>query len=247
MSTAADASVLRLQRNLARIPQELYDEILDLVLTPTTSTVTIDKTYKPPPQIHISRATRTIAATRYYSDTAFIIHQGEDHAGGYREDIWLQWLTSPPKEHVQMMKTYYKTARKEQIDPWGQAVSKAYWDAEALWNLAAYCGAPVHPKNVFTNVEYKDEDGTVKEVWKDGDFLVKKWIENGAPILFRSGGANFDSDDEDSEDSEDGEVGEGDDDEGVGSGDEEDEGQGEAKEPGKTRFASKNPFDLLAG
>ncbi|KAF2164999.1 hypothetical protein M409DRAFT_24900 [Zasmidium cellare ATCC 36951] len=213
MALSPDHEILRLKQNLT----------------------TIDRTYKPPPQIQLSRATRDVAARRYYTDVIFMVHAGEG-----REDIWLDWLSSLPHAHVLMMRTYYKTARKNPIELWRRAVCMAYWDAEAMWTLAtAVVGAPVFPRYLFTNVEYKDEeDAIVKEVWRDGDFLVNEWIANGAPTFTRIRIADLGLGDKRRA---------GDEDDDLVSGHEKDESdEDEVDPPGKTRSASKNPFDVLA-
>lgn len=84
------------------LPAELYNNILDFVLTPNDNVVTIEKgeylqvfsivdtllltcqvDYKPPAQMRISHATRTYFATNYYTKTVF-------HVKGDRTlNIWL--------------------------------------------------------------------------------------------------------------------------------------------------------------
>lgn len=80
-----------LQTLLEDLPPELFDEIYSLTFT-TTSTITcIDKDYKPPNILQVSRRTREALAESYHGkDSIFYVD---------KKDIE-KWVTSIPWDHV---------------------------------------------------------------------------------------------------------------------------------------------------
>lgn len=57
----------RLIKRVRDLPRETFDQIQDLVFTPTQSVVMIDEAYKPPSSLHVAKATRRQYGWKYYS------------------------------------------------------------------------------------------------------------------------------------------------------------------------------------
>lgn len=69
----ADATV-NLPSLVQSLPRELYDEIFELVFTaPSFARAVVDRDYKPPAQMQVSRATRRHYARSYYETTTFVL------------------------------------------------------------------------------------------------------------------------------------------------------------------------------
>ena len=77
------------------LPQEIYDQVYDLVFYAAISKGrTIDRTYRPPPQLHVSRAIREDFSETLYRDATFTI--GEEV---------LLWARSIPAKHFSKIGT----------------------------------------------------------------------------------------------------------------------------------------------
>lgn len=103
------------------LPVELYNDILDLMLTPDAKFVTIKDDYEPPTQLQISRATRERFAVRYYSPPI---------AFAYYSTLWLcRWLKSLPKEHcsniARIFQLYFSRVAKPEAVVRDEQVSNA--------------------------------------------------------------------------------------------------------------------------
>ena len=89
------ASADQLARRVQALPRELYDHILDYTLT-TPSTITIERAYRPPPQLQIDRATRRIASRALYGpDTTFVISNTR------LCDQWVRSLSAAAQQSIQ--------------------------------------------------------------------------------------------------------------------------------------------------
>lgn len=93
----------RLCELIGNLPQELFDQILELTLTidkmpglddSTDSTVTINEKYRPPAQLQLDRKTRQRALKAFYRRTAFEVFKSTTH----RRAILVRWLRSLPVE-----------------------------------------------------------------------------------------------------------------------------------------------------
>jgi hypothetical protein len=93
------------------LPQELQDMILDFTLTTTLQVVRIDpKTYRPPPQLAIDRATRTKFAKIFYQQTLFYFAGPRFITGelGIRIDrtVYRAWEASLSREHAAFIQRF---------------------------------------------------------------------------------------------------------------------------------------------
>ena len=84
-----------LKRYLNALPQELYDYILDLTITPELSIRYIDRNYRPPAILQIDRTSRFKAAQRYYGDGSKFF------CSNYYDCIL--WLASLSNEHAALL------------------------------------------------------------------------------------------------------------------------------------------------
>ena len=97
-----------LTQRIRDLPPELFNHILDFVVTINTpnNTITIDPSYHPPVQLHIARWTRDRVAQTYYSQTTFYIPELHSH-----DTRWLthqdtfDWLRSLPMNHRQYLRS----------------------------------------------------------------------------------------------------------------------------------------------
>lgn len=60
-----------LAKRVQDLPRELFDVIFDFTFTSGPSTVHVNKFYKCPSILQVSRATRTLTADAYYGNTTF--------------------------------------------------------------------------------------------------------------------------------------------------------------------------------
>ena len=82
-------SLAELVQNL---PPELYNEVYKLTFTATAVVVQIDRAYKPPSCLQVSRVTRDRFARPYYGPSIFYIHK----------TLLAQWTKSLPRRHHSM-------------------------------------------------------------------------------------------------------------------------------------------------
>lgn len=64
-----------MNHSLCKLPQELYDDIFDLVFTADSEVRSIDKHYRLPAQMHVSRATQEKFARSYYGEGTFLLRE----------------------------------------------------------------------------------------------------------------------------------------------------------------------------
>lgn len=96
----------RLCSLLGNLPQELYDQILELTLTidkgpdygdgSTDGTVTIHEDYKPPAQLQLDKKTRERALKAFYDRTTFDVIKASSPTSIYRRAILVRWFRSLP-------------------------------------------------------------------------------------------------------------------------------------------------------
>lgn len=90
ISAMNDNKSHELRELLQRVPQELYDNIFELVFTADHEVVrNITRDYKPPVQLQVSRATRELFAESYY---------GHGSSFSLNENV-KQWAERLPLEH----------------------------------------------------------------------------------------------------------------------------------------------------
>ncbi|GIZ41763.1 hypothetical protein CKM354_000505800 [Cercospora kikuchii] len=86
-----------LSERIQDLPQELQDEIFNLTVAIEPAEVAINKSYKPPWQLRIDRASRKKMTQQYYSTTIFVA-----------EDVCVprilqSWLNSLPTHHSHLI------------------------------------------------------------------------------------------------------------------------------------------------
>lgn len=81
-SYSAELTSEDLNRHVNNLPQELRDEIYDLVFTAEPGVREVDELYRTPRLLHVSRASRAKFSTSYYCGT------GVTFLDNYRERFW---------------------------------------------------------------------------------------------------------------------------------------------------------------
>lgn len=75
---------------MQRLPQEIFDNIYQLVFTAASEPRQIDKHYRPPVQLQVDRASRKTFARIYYGDNSTFVLDSS---------IQIQWACSLPAAH----------------------------------------------------------------------------------------------------------------------------------------------------
>ena len=88
------------------LPRELYDEILRLTFTAEPAAHLIDKAYKPPKRLRVSRQTREMFAASFYGSSVFDIPEyiNIKHVYISENHYARKWLDSLPAAHVELLK-----------------------------------------------------------------------------------------------------------------------------------------------
>ncbi|EME78504.1 uncharacterized protein MYCFIDRAFT_178642 [Pseudocercospora fijiensis CIRAD86] len=96
---------------IQRLPQELADIVFEfyVVTVPAEQTVDITTAYRPPKQLQTNRASRRVAAERYYSTNTFVIDGFDETSDVPRywnnASATIRWLRSLPVDHSFMIET----------------------------------------------------------------------------------------------------------------------------------------------
>lgn len=111
---------------MSKIPQELYDNIYDLVFTAEPGVRTLNKQYKIPALLHVSQATREKFSKSYY-DAEGVTFEVIEESGRHRPDF----VTRAVAHNVRRISTY-------QSGPWGANVPLSICPAQREWCLIAF-------------------------------------------------------------------------------------------------------------
>lgn len=96
-----------LKEMLLHLPQELYDQILDFIVTIHGSMVYIDIAYKPPSTLQMNRSTRAKAALAYYKHSTF-------RTTPRRGKRWIQSLV---EKHRELLSAVRYSCEPPEIQP----------------------------------------------------------------------------------------------------------------------------------
>lgn len=94
-----------LRAHIQNLPQELFDDIYELVFTPTSTIVDINRDYRPPVQLQVSKASRESFADRYYGNTTFTLHSELEH----------RWGSSLTSKHFQIVRFMQCTLNSDEV------------------------------------------------------------------------------------------------------------------------------------
>lgn len=101
-------AITSIEERIQRLAQELKDIVFDFyVLTaPSEQTIDITTTHQAPNQLQIDRASRHVAAKRYYSTNTFVINGFVKTTESFDQaSATLRWLGSLPANHSSMIET----------------------------------------------------------------------------------------------------------------------------------------------
>lgn len=83
----AEAEAEQLRRRVQSLPAELFNLVLDFVFIPSGTAAVINRDYKQPSNLRVSRATRESLILDYYSNTTFAFRDGDSN-------LLVTWLKS---------------------------------------------------------------------------------------------------------------------------------------------------------
>lgn len=140
------ASMPDFTQRIHNLPPEIFNQIFELVFTPEPGPITIDRTYRPPVQMRVSRALRTQYAADYYSPdrtfTACRLSNGEIFR-------WLQSLPVAHRDRIYKIRTTDRWLQNPLSDEWYH-----------YWSRSRQCGIRCRSHREQRNQDAQDIQST---------------------------------------------------------------------------------------